>query len=156
MLTFSSSGLATALCRSGQLTSLRRSFQAFAARSTFLGDNWLGSLLCSRHNPEPRSLSQENNNLHLFEMDKTESLCYLNTWLICTECLGGLWKHTGPRRGAITKPVLGTASEFRDVGVTIIALAGPGKGARKINRQWNLPFSIHPSSYLYLDQDIYI
>lgn len=116
------------------LTSTRRSFLTFAARSTFLGDDWLGILLCSRHNSEPRSLSHQNNNLHLFKMYKTESLCTWTLDSLASDVVDGWWKHT-PRRGAITKPVLGTASAFKGVGVTIIALAGPGKGARKVNRQ---------------------
>lgn len=70
---FSSSGLRAALGRPA-LTSTRRSFLTFAARSV-LGDDRLGSLLCSRHNSEPRSLSHDNNNLHLFKMCTTESLC---------------------------------------------------------------------------------
>lgn len=43
----------------------------------------------------------------------------------------------------ITTPVLGTTSAFKVVGVTITALAGPGKGARRVNTDSKAPQYVH-------------
>lgn len=49
----------------------------------------------------------------------------------------------------ITTPALGTTSAFKVVGVTITALAGPGKGAMRVNNDSKAPQHVHSCETLF-------